>query len=524
MKKQTTEKTRIILTFAIALLSFFVFSIDSFAANYPLEITNIKPAGTGNPTISASNRIFRAYPGLVYNIRAAVIGGSYPYKFSLSNAPSGMSVDEKTGEIIWPNPQASAENIIISVIDSEDSVATAGWSIEVSTNGFYFVDASVPDGGDGSMSLPWNNWNDFYLGRTDSSYNNAILYFKNGTYTYPANLTHTTAGSSNRLNLINHPRTYLSYPGHNPVFDGEDYGNKIHLSVSGNDYYFDGIKFINGYGFGIEIDSGSYFTARKCIFENMSSSGSSSNQGAISFRFDALHPDETVCTLAPVCTYPPEDISTFKNFPVVQDNTFRNFTLNTAGLEFYGNRKGVYEDNKFHNINWQNINIKSSNVLQFFRNNYLDSNSSQVSINIPAQFYSNELEISHNYLGSGIQVGSYDGESGPTVVHLYRNTIKGKLFFRSIQEDDGPVYISNNVIINSDPADHIRDQIGEHYSITANRSILGENLFGLPDDNIIDSEGNLTENYSQYLGCMGWQIPDNHDTVSPNSPSGLHIS
>jgi hypothetical protein len=55
-----------------------VFNLIS-AANYPLEIINIKPSGTGNPVISDYNRIFRAYPSLEYNIKAAVIGGMYPF-------------------------------------------------------------------------------------------------------------------------------------------------------------------------------------------------------------------------------------------------------------------------------------------------------------------------------------------------------------------------------------------------------------------------------------------------------------
>lgn len=68
-------------------------------ANFPLEITNIKPAGTGDPPIPATNRIFRAYPGIEYNIRAAVIGGVYPYYHELSGAPGRMTIDSFTGEI-----------------------------------------------------------------------------------------------------------------------------------------------------------------------------------------------------------------------------------------------------------------------------------------------------------------------------------------------------------------------------------------------------------------------------------------
>ena len=59
------------------------------AANYPLELTNIGPVGVRG--MSANNRIFRAYPGLVYNIRAAVVGGATPFVFALTNARAGNS-------------------------------------------------------------------------------------------------------------------------------------------------------------------------------------------------------------------------------------------------------------------------------------------------------------------------------------------------------------------------------------------------------------------------------------------------
>ncbi|MCE9638039.1 MAG: IPT/TIG domain-containing protein, partial [Planctomycetes bacterium] len=83
-------------------------------AHHPLEITNIKPSGAGG--LDAQNRIFRAYPGIPYVIRAAVMGGSFPYTFSLSNVPAGMTVDARTGEVSWPNPTADATPTI-TVVD-----------------------------------------------------------------------------------------------------------------------------------------------------------------------------------------------------------------------------------------------------------------------------------------------------------------------------------------------------------------------------------------------------------------------
>ncbi|MGI6388543.1 MAG: Ig domain-containing protein [Desulfomonilia bacterium] len=138
------------------------------AAYNPLEIINIKPAGTGNPAISPNHRIYRAYPGIEYNIRAAVIGGMYPYKFSLSNAPYGMTINENTGVISWPNPQTSAQSIRLTVTDAENHVATSTWSINVTQNGFIFIDASRTGTETGTISQPYNSIQDI-LGLSGTS-------------------------------------------------------------------------------------------------------------------------------------------------------------------------------------------------------------------------------------------------------------------------------------------------------------------------------------------------------------------
>ncbi|MDF1881835.1 hypothetical protein JHD50_11080, partial [Sulfurimonas sp. MAG313] len=62
-------------------------SIGLSAANYPLEI--IQPQAN----LDIKNRFYKAYPGLVYDVRLAVIGGAFPYSFILESGPTGMSID-----------------------------------------------------------------------------------------------------------------------------------------------------------------------------------------------------------------------------------------------------------------------------------------------------------------------------------------------------------------------------------------------------------------------------------------------
>lgn len=174
------KKTKIIIGLCF-LTTLFLVTQKTQAAFMPLEITNIKPAGTGDPAIPATNRIFRAYPGIEYNIRAAVIGGLYPYTYSLSNQPEGMTINSRTGEISWPNPQTDANDISLSVTDSEDTTVQTSWSIEVTTNGFWFVDSSYTGTETGGIFQPYSSLANF-LTATYDGIETDIVYFKSGTY------------------------------------------------------------------------------------------------------------------------------------------------------------------------------------------------------------------------------------------------------------------------------------------------------------------------------------------------------
>lgn len=62
-------------------------------ARYQLELVLPRAAETSasvedeSPAIPSGHRIYRAYPGLEYNIRAVVLGGAFPFRFALKDAP-----------------------------------------------------------------------------------------------------------------------------------------------------------------------------------------------------------------------------------------------------------------------------------------------------------------------------------------------------------------------------------------------------------------------------------------------------
>ncbi len=82
---------------------FFVFlllsllSASVFAANYPLEI--IQP----QPNLDINNRFYKAYPGLEYNVRLAVIGGDYPFlvEDNTLHQIGGHPLGPKEGTQMW---------------------------------------------------------------------------------------------------------------------------------------------------------------------------------------------------------------------------------------------------------------------------------------------------------------------------------------------------------------------------------------------------------------------------------------
>jgi hypothetical protein len=157
-------------------------------AVYPLELVSPRAAGTspieGGAAMPSGHRIFKAYPGIEYNIKAVVIGGSYPYTFALDNAPTGMTIDADTGEISWPSPDTTASDIEITVTDAESTIATATWSITVtsSTNDFVFCDVNAETNGSGSISSPYNTFGALRSGTNGTGTANKIVYFRAGTY------------------------------------------------------------------------------------------------------------------------------------------------------------------------------------------------------------------------------------------------------------------------------------------------------------------------------------------------------
>jgi hypothetical protein len=485
---ENTMKNLLSVCFFLFMLPGMAFGYPASVPNYPLEI--IQP----RPNLSTVNRFYKAYPGLEYNVRLAVIGGLYPYtSFSLTTAPSGMSIDSR-GEITWPNPSTSGSphTVTARVVDSQAIATTVTWTITVTTSGFIFMDASAPNGGNGTIGSPFNKITDWDKeNKNDSTYQNYFIYWKNGNYA-----TYGTDG--NRLWLTSvKPRVWLAYPGHNPRIDL----SAATINAYNDHIYFDGFDFdINGssFGKGIETWGGvNHFTFRRNKSHGVTNGYDGGNNGQIV--------TSSTATLGMYWSF--------------QDNIGYDHGDGGAWLLAYGGDKVVIEDNNLYNLrgNTHGIFPKQSNVRWFIRNNRIDV-SGGASINVymsggGGRPYSGDIDVSFNRVKSGtLRLNSAQlNQTGP--VYAYRNSVCANFGVSKVTNTTGPFYIYNNVIVNalSEP-----DKISKLNIDIPSRLVIDNNLVGSPSDGITDSDCNLTQSYSSYLGTHGYQLASvGGDVVAP---------
>ena len=100
--------------------------------------------------------IDKAYPGIEYNYRVAVKGGEYPYQFTLVEGPSGMTINKKTGEILWTPASSLTDTVVVRISDMAGNSLVHQFEITSTKTGFYFVDgAKGNNSNNGSEASPW---------------------------------------------------------------------------------------------------------------------------------------------------------------------------------------------------------------------------------------------------------------------------------------------------------------------------------------------------------------------------------
>lgn len=487
---------------------------------YPLELVSPRAAGTfpsadsGTPAINAGHRIFKAYPGLEYNIRAAVIGGSYPYTFSLANAPSGMTINSRTGVIVWPDPQANATPTI-TVTDSESTQISSPWTIVVSTSGFKFFATTGNDTtGDGSIGNPWQT-----LEKVRTGTLNQVVYFRAGTYTYngsasPYGTGHLKAGFGPGRGGSTQ---WLAYPGESVTINhgyvaGSNAGVMFEwVQTDTNPTYLQDLTFSNVSNELLKMHGfGHYYTFRRCTFKDIWEPTEGDNPSGIMWTTG--------------------DVSVLRHYVAMQENT--NFDLDhgaTAGAyKFYAVKKLLIEDEECYDAG-NPFDIKFSVPRFEIRNSwyhdtvYSSGGRSQLGIggNQNGQTdgeCSGEIRYCR-VTGRASPLGTTNGEvialnnfNRTDAVHVYRNTLVGMIRIESSGTDDGPFTFRDNVIINNNIT--YPDRITYDFAAAQANVVLGTgddaNITGAIGSGIVNEAGDLAligASRTAYLGSKGHEIP-----------------
>jgi hypothetical protein len=471
---------------------------------YPLEVLNLKPAGTGGFT--ASHRIYWAYPGLPYEVRAAVIGGSSPYaSFELSGAPEGMTVDPR-GVIRWPSPSGTSATPTLMVRDAAGTTVSATWTVNVSSSRFRFVDAATGnDANAGTQSAPWRTFAKVYTSSTGAQ----IVYFRQGTYTLDGIPTLAANNAQGEEYIawdgVTKSPIWLGYPGDaQPTLDFAYTGNgnyadgtsQPRLKINGPNLYFDDMRFYRCMTMCFQVNHGNQ--AGTTFWRNTFDTGGPGIDGGNSalIMFVASQGNNSLYT-------------------VVQDNEFKNLRNGSAnsGMKLYTLTKPLFEDNDFHDFDAasEGLAIKAAIVQYTVRGNTFDEVGNGIGGNMNRYSTADTTrgEILFNTVRA-LKTGGYaalhfnqNSAAGETFIE--RNTFIGGVSALNVDSADGPFRLHRNIIVNSDSGTPSGSHVTHVDAVTApTRIVLTEQLAGFPADGILDAAGKLQGAFrTQWLGLRG---------------------
>lgn len=433
--------------------------------------------------LTTTNRYYKAYPGLEYRVPIAAIGGTFPNTYSLTAAPSGMSINTTTGILSWPNPTTSGSphSVTVQVNDAASNSTSVTWSITVTTTGFIFIDAEASAGGTGTLVSPFNSIDDWYINKPDATYSGQFIYYRSGTYATAS----APIEDSWRLAMpSNKPTVWLAYPGESPVINVA--GSHIAPYPSINNWFMDGLTIRNmDTDFGVRIDSGGNdMVFYGCTFDDMpiGAGGVGTNASGVMIANGGSK----------------------SNYVAFIDNVFSDFVGGGSyGILGYYSDKVLVERNTFTNLtdgSSKAIGPKMNNALWFIRDNRVNMGGTGDGIWIDTYPTTTNIEVSYNLSrsnGNSFWLGQETGGYGN--VESYRNTYVGNVVVDNLTANT--TSFTADIIINaSSSTDHI-DRTGTGGTLTKT-NILSDIAAG----GILDGNGNLQGSYrTTYLGTRGYE-------------------
>lgn len=441
-------------------------------AHFPLAFI-LPRAPDADAGLTSAHRVFRAYPGLRYEVRAVVEGGAYPYEFTLSNAPDGMSVDSRTGLVRWENPQAAASPTLL-VRDAQGTELATTWSIAVSTSGFRFVDAvNGQSSAAGTMAAPWRTLADV---QTNGAIDD-LVYFRTGTYDLIGAARSAVGTSWERVvfNARQGPVAFLAFPDEAPVLDLA--GGAL-LRFAGGSPWVDGFETRNAGVIALQLEGGTFAVLRRLTMRGLMGG-----------------PDGSSASFVHVLDW----MTPLRGF-AVQDCEFSDSTQGDGVL--ISSRTGaVIEDNRFLRLT-RGVSLKRQLYGFSVRNNDFDAAINALGGETNARS-TGELLFNRVRNASTHALSLNEGGDAASLF-VFRNTLVGRVRVRLVSATSGPVAFTRNVVVNDDrtttPPHFFFDQV-----TAPERVVFGDNLTGPIGGGLVDDQGALLPAQAAQIGQFGHQ-------------------
>lgn len=497
--------------------------------HYPLKITSPMATAASPDGLDADHRTKRAYTGLTYKVRVAVIGGYYPYTFELNNEPAGMTIVAgpcttigvtcRAGEITWTNPTSTATNVEVVVTDAMAQTDTETWTITVSTTGcttaggWCFLDAD--DGNDttgaGTLASPWQTFDKLY----DSSAANTITYMRGATATYT--LTGVPTASSGlelrtEWNEASRSVIWLGYPGEESSVVFDFIGNTAaptdyvpRARMTGNTYYLAHFTAKNPLYMAWQFTPTAVSSYGPTMYDMVLNDAGPGSDGTNSAWMMTVNASPTAPHFGGVfCnnTVTNADFNVVKHYnslqPLICDNTLTNVD-------------GAFEEKaEVSQFTIRGNDFVSGGIFCCGNMNWADAS------------HTTYGEIAFNRVLSASTATAQLGDAKVNTigaVYLYRNTFLGTVAVKNLVTADGPYTYRNNVFVNAGGTGGSCPQRLSCTSVTdyARIDLDSSNIQGSVSDNVADSNGLLQGAYrTTYLGTAGWEL----GTATPVSITG----
>ena len=396
-----------------------------------------------------------AYPGAEFNMRPAVTGGTWPYRFTLRVAPTGMAIDEHTGTITWQAPQTEQQaQVLVVAVDQAGKQAEQAFTVSVGKAGFLFVSPDGDDTNPGTLEKPWKTV--MRAAEPVADPMQATLYLRGGTYpvSVPAK---PGEKSANVLGIMRtSPRRWLAWPGEKPVIDlgwsaekwkaaldaetgavaakksdvvtTQGYGHRITLDHDIDGMLFDGLEVKNAsyYMFVMWEGNRRNLTWRRCNMHHLYGDYYENSSFIFTFASDRTWDGATPENPFPFGKRPK---ATPYQHLIVQDCSItdrpywnpREGAWHGGGLVWYTTQGCLVEDSRFARIErGMDVIDKDNGWDNTYRNNMFAGG-----FMLAAQGCNDGIDLHHNFFAGGLHIGTQPGWVRNVWIH--HNAIRGSV-------------------------------------------------------------------------------------------------